>query len=433
MQKVKKLKKMPQILVGGALAVLVAASPALAATAPVVFNGDALGSAELQGGRTYLPFRVIFEACGATVDWDAETKTVMAVQDGRVLTMQVGQKTVDVGGASYTLDAAPYVKNGRTYVPVRFVSETLGYDVIWDQDAGQVNITAPLLQYHDGDSHYSLNLKNGEIVLRQGTTHTVLGVCDIEKSRNYNFSSMQVSKTAGGNYLVDAGIWTSGAMTVNGDLYTWINADTGESYTVNDGGSFSVDYDGEHYESHTPKPMVDDDGCLWLCGINDEYESEAYQIDDINGKPVKEWPIGDMLPEMTGEDTEKIGVVEWANDEYMLFSSVDTMKWGLVNLPDGKVTDITDVLLTDEVIKQMDDKVRPCVEPFLREDWTYDENYRDYFWGGLTGYAMIESHAAISFVKESDGVLYFRLDGRMVDAAKYQANELTIELEYALK
>ena len=137
--------------------------------------------------------------------------------------------------------------------------------------------------------------------------------------------------------------------------------------------------------------------------------------------------------ELTVDETEKSGVVEWANDEYMLFSSDDTMKWGLVNLTDGTVTDITDALLTDEVIKQMDDKVRPCIEPFLREDWTYDENYRDYFWSGLTGYAMIDSHAAISFVKEADGVLYFRLDGRMVDAAKYKANELTIELEYKIK
>ncbi|MBQ3180355.1 MAG: hypothetical protein IJB55_03260, partial [Firmicutes bacterium] len=74
----KRLEKLRLILAGGALAVLVAASPALAATAPVVFNGDALGSAELQGGRTYLPFRAIFEACGATVDWDAATGIITA-------------------------------------------------------------------------------------------------------------------------------------------------------------------------------------------------------------------------------------------------------------------------------------------------------------------------------------------------------------------
>ena len=420
MQKVKKMKKMRQILAGSVLAVLVAASPALAATAPVVFNGDALGSAELQGGRTYLPFRVIFEACGATVDWNTETKTVLAVQDGRVLTMQVGQKTVDVGGASYTLDAAPYVKNGRTYVPVRFVSETLGYDVIWDQDNRQVNITAPLLQYHDGDSHYSLNLKNGEIVLRQGTTHTVLGVCDIEKAGNYNFSSMQVSKTADGNYLADVDIWTSGAITVYSKLYTWMNADTGESYTVNGGESMSVSM-GEHtYKTKAPMPLVGEDGSLWLCGKDAENKDVLYQIDDNGGKLLREWPVGDDIKAVQGGEHWNVPggavhymIVEWADDKYMLFCNDTTMRWGLLDLVSGNVVDITDELLPDAVIDKMDEMSgleigRQGVHSFP---------------------ILLDPFYEVSFVKEDKGVLHFEIVCRMLDPV----NEPKIELEYQIK
>ena len=415
----KRLKKMRQILTGSALAVLVAASPSLAATAPVVFNGDALGSAELQGGRTYLPFRAIFEACGATVDWDAATGIITA-ESGKhmwhtrtAVVLQVGHSTAKIyssnvsGVTMHKLDTAPYIKNGRTYVPLRFVSETLGYDVEWDNDAKQVNITAPTVEYKDGEVTYALNTDTGEIVLRQAGQNNVIGVCDLTRADDYMANHLQVGKTGGGNYLAGVNTFISGAITMSARLYTWMNPATGECYTVNGGNS--------HWERQAEPLVVDD--TVWMGG-----NGEVYQINDAEGRLIKHWQIGGMMAEMTGSDSAE-AVLEWANDEYMLISSGNTLHWGLVNLADGTVTDITDALLTAEVIKRIDDKARPVIEPNLPEGRTYDADYREYFWGGFRSAYNMEECAKIVFVKEEDGVLL----------QVHPNAQAGIELEYALK
>lgn len=89
---------------------------------------------ELTAGRTMVPFRAIFEALGAEVGF--ENGTVRAELGDTVLELVPGSDTLTrtAGGKTSTvkMDCAPYLKNERTYVPVRFVSEALGYDVQWD-------------------------------------------------------------------------------------------------------------------------------------------------------------------------------------------------------------------------------------------------------------------------------------------------------------
>ncbi len=419
---------MKKLFAGTLLAVMLSAAPAMAAqTAPVIFNGDNLGDAHISDGRTYLPFRVIFEACGATVDWDAATETVIARPEGSgaVLSMRPGEKMAVVtqgsARAEMALDAAPYIKNGRTYVPVRFVSETLGYDVKWDNTAKQVNIVAPELGYADGDDIYSLNLKTGEIALWQdGQDKAVLGVCDIEKARGYDFSALQVSKTAGGNYLAEIDTWASGAITVNAKLYTWMDADTGEAYTVNGDESISVSMGELTYKTKAPVPLVGEDGSLWLCGTDEEEKDLLYQIDDNGGRLLREWPVGDDIKAVLGGEYWNVPdgavrsmIVEWADDKYMLFCNDTTMRWGLLDLVSGNVTDITDELLPDEVIDKMDEMSgleigRQGVQSFpILSDPFYE----------------------VSFVKEDDGVLHFEIACRMLDPV----NEPKIELTYQIK
>lgn len=106
----------------------------------VQINGERLAftdaAPEITGDRTFLPFRAVLEAIGAEVGYDAETSTVSAKRDGVDLSMVLGQNSASVteGGQTRTveMDVAPYVKDGRTYVPVRFVAETFGCSVGWD-------------------------------------------------------------------------------------------------------------------------------------------------------------------------------------------------------------------------------------------------------------------------------------------------------------
>ena len=74
--------------------------------------------------RTMVPLRFIAEAFGADVSWAQDTKTVTIVIDGKVLTMRINQDLEGFG-------AAPIISNGRTMVPISYISKELGANVIW--------------------------------------------------------------------------------------------------------------------------------------------------------------------------------------------------------------------------------------------------------------------------------------------------------------
>ncbi|MBE7047394.1 MAG: hypothetical protein E7396_08310 [Ruminococcaceae bacterium] len=91
-------------------------------------------------GRTLVPMRGIFEALGATIAWDDATKTVTAKKSGETIILKIGDNNATVSGETKTLDVAPQIINGRTMVPVRFVSEALGEEVGWNGDTRTVTV-----------------------------------------------------------------------------------------------------------------------------------------------------------------------------------------------------------------------------------------------------------------------------------------------------
>lgn len=94
---------------------------------------------QVKDSRTFLPYRAVFEAMGATVS--NEGKVLTAVRGDTTLTMTIGEPsaTLSRNGKTETLtmDVAPYVDSAtwRTYVPVRFAADAFGCNVGWDQDA----------------------------------------------------------------------------------------------------------------------------------------------------------------------------------------------------------------------------------------------------------------------------------------------------------
>ena len=84
--------------------------------------------------RTYVPFRALGEALGAKVDYNKDAKTVTYTLGGTKIVMTLDSKTYTVNGAEKTMDVAPFAKDNRTYVPVRFVGEGLGFKVTGLQD-----------------------------------------------------------------------------------------------------------------------------------------------------------------------------------------------------------------------------------------------------------------------------------------------------------
>ena len=87
-------------------------------------------------GRTYVPFRALFQAMGAEVSYDGATQTVTAARNGKQVAFVLGSRDIQVTEngqtKTATVDAASYAENGRTLVPVRFAAECFGMNVGWD-------------------------------------------------------------------------------------------------------------------------------------------------------------------------------------------------------------------------------------------------------------------------------------------------------------
>ncbi|QOS77197.1 CotH kinase family protein [Paenibacillus sp. JNUCC31] len=95
-----------------------------------------------QSGRVMVPVNAILEALGAKVTWDKTAKTVTAVLNDQTLVLQIGSSTATVNGETLEMDTPAMIKNSRTLVPVRFISEGLGLTVNWDQSAAKVSLTS---------------------------------------------------------------------------------------------------------------------------------------------------------------------------------------------------------------------------------------------------------------------------------------------------
>ncbi len=95
----------------------------------------------IQDGRTLVPMRAIFEAMGANVEWDGDTRTVTGTKGDTVVKMTIDNSVISVNGNNVTLDVAPTIINGRTMVPARAVAEAFNAKVEWDNATRTVIIT----------------------------------------------------------------------------------------------------------------------------------------------------------------------------------------------------------------------------------------------------------------------------------------------------
>ncbi len=121
-------------------------------------NATVFGQAKLNdvapkivNSRTMLPARFVAENLGATVEWDSEKQLVTITgkneknEDVTIL-ITIGAEYAVVNGENVKLDSPAFVENGRTYTPVRFISEELGTSVEWDENTQQVIITKALAE-----------------------------------------------------------------------------------------------------------------------------------------------------------------------------------------------------------------------------------------------------------------------------------------------
>jgi len=97
-------------------------------------------AAYVKNGRTLVPFRFLGEALGAEINWDANKNQATLKLNGTEVKVTLGSNKAYVDGEISTLDVPAESKGGRTFIPLRFVSEALGASVDYDPDSEMVLI-----------------------------------------------------------------------------------------------------------------------------------------------------------------------------------------------------------------------------------------------------------------------------------------------------
>lgn len=105
--------------------------------------------------RTYVPVRYVNEQLGYRVRWDGSNQTVNIAGDERTIVLAVGSDLMMVDGEERTIDAPPYVEKGTTYVPLRAIAEAMGLTLDLDHAASRLTI-------HQGERNVKLDIVSGE-------------------------------------------------------------------------------------------------------------------------------------------------------------------------------------------------------------------------------------------------------------------------------
>lgn len=130
------------------LPVLPVSAGATVRSVPIQVDGTLLSlSGDLSSGVTYVALRSLLDAFGGwTLTWDSSQHAAVASGGGHSLTANPAANTVTVDGHTYS--GSVYVKNGRTFVPLRTSAVACGAAVEWDRCLGGAAVTSPGAKYN---------------------------------------------------------------------------------------------------------------------------------------------------------------------------------------------------------------------------------------------------------------------------------------------
>lgn len=134
-----------------------------------------------KNNRVMVPIRLISEKLDATVDWNSQNQMATIKREDTTIKLKINERVITVNGKRKEMDTEAKLLNGRTYVPLRFVSENMGITVNWNNDTKTADIWGKKKQ----DNYFMEN---------------VLGY--VYKDDTYNFS-LEFPKNWEGKYSVN--------------------------------------------------------------------------------------------------------------------------------------------------------------------------------------------------------------------------------------
>lgn len=169
------MKKVVLSVIFLALILILTSKPTYAANSQIKVDGVVIASdvdAEIRNNRTMVPLRVISENLGAQVNW-SNSDVTLTKNDTQII-LKLNSNTVMKNDKTVLLDVKPYIKNNRILVPVRFIAETFGCNVTYRNRTVTVD-TDPLI------------IDNVKVKLIQHEYHMIMGgVVQQIKGNAYN-------------------------------------------------------------------------------------------------------------------------------------------------------------------------------------------------------------------------------------------------------
>ena len=106
---------------------------------------------KLVNGRVLVPMRKIFESFGLTVTWDELLQTARGKNEAMDILFQIGSKKANINGVEFELEVPAQIISESTMVPLRFLSENMNYNVVWNGDAQLILLSsAPIIEWKYG-------------------------------------------------------------------------------------------------------------------------------------------------------------------------------------------------------------------------------------------------------------------------------------------
>jgi len=121
-----------KIIVFTVFCIMFAVVPVRAET--IILNGKMIDN------RMLVPLRSIFVNLGASVEWDANSKSITGIKDDVIVNLKVNQSEAYLNDNRIMLDVPASVFDGSTYVPLRFIAESLGANVSYDSSTRTATI-----------------------------------------------------------------------------------------------------------------------------------------------------------------------------------------------------------------------------------------------------------------------------------------------------
>ena len=172
----------------------------------LIINGEVIAtdvSPVVRNGRTLVPIRIVSEKLGATVDYNSKTKGITIKRNNTIIKLTVDNTSATVNGVKKVLDEPARAINGRTVVPVRFVSESFGITVQYKSGVNEVHIGQPVYK-NEGTYLVGKELAAGEYVLVP----------------QESFCYFSINKDANGNDIINNGVFDYPRyVTVNNGTY----------------------------------------------------------------------------------------------------------------------------------------------------------------------------------------------------------------------